>query len=72
MRKMYYNEKLEPIVEETIYFDFIVNALASTKNVLDLGECEANVIAVGDCAGDRPSNINNAIESAYDAANSFK
>ena len=63
---------VEPIGEETIYCDFIVNALASAKNVLDLGECEANVIAVGDCAGDRPSNINHAIESAYDAANSVK
>ena len=63
---------VEPIGEETIYCDFIVNALASTKNVLDLGDCEATVIAVGDCAGDRPSNINHAIESAYDAANSVK
>lgn len=63
---------VEPIGEETIYCDFIVNALASAKNKLDLGECEANVIAVGDCAGDRPSNISNAIRTAYDAANSVK
>ena len=63
---------VEPIGEETIHCDFIVNALASTRNVLDLGDYQGTVINVGDCAGERPSNINHAIESAYDAANSVK
>ena len=63
---------VEPIGEETIYCDFIVNALASAKNVLDLGDYQGNVISIGDCAGQRPSNISNAIRTAYDAANSVK
>ena len=37
-----------------------------------LAEGVVGYIAVGDCACDRPSNINHAIESSYDAANSVK
>lgn len=57
--------------EERIECDFVVNALASAKSVLDLPEMEGvTVIPVGDCAGDRPTTIEHAIKSAYDAANS--
>ena len=56
---------------DTISCDFVVNALASAKNTIDLEGIEANIIYVGDCAGDRPSNIDHAIKTAYDAANSI-
>lgn len=60
------------IGEETIACDFVVNALASTKNKIDLDGVEGiNVIAVGDVAGDRPTTIEHAIKTAYDAANSI-
>lgn len=60
------------VAEEKIVCDFVVNALASKKNTLDITVNEGTtVIAVGDCAGDRPSNIDHAIKSAYDAANSI-
>lgn len=51
--------------------DTIVNALASQKNKIDLEGVNANIVYVGDCGGERPSNIEHAIKSAYDAANSI-
>ncbi len=61
-----------PVKEEEIKCDFVVNALASAKNVLDLEGVEGvKVIPVGDCSGQRPSTIENAIKTAYDAANSI-
>lgn len=61
-----------PISEEKIYCDFVVNALASVKNKLNIELDESKkIIDVGDCLGDRPSNIDHAIKSAYDAANSI-
>ena len=51
--------------------DTIVNALASQKNKIDLEGVNANIVYVGDCGGERPSNIDHAIKSAYDAANSI-
>lgn len=65
------DENGNPTKEERIECDFIVNALASVKNVLDLDGVEnVKVLAVGDCSGARPSTIENAIKTAYDAANS--
>ena len=61
-----------PIKEEIIKADFVVNALASAKNVLDINESDKlHIIPVGDCSGERPSTIENAIKTAYDAANSI-
>ena len=57
--------------EEFIKADFVVNALASAKNKLDFEIENKNVIYVGDCFGERPSTIDNAIKTAYDAANSI-
>lgn len=59
------------IAEEIVKAHTIVNALASKKNTIDLEGVEANIIYVGDCAGDRPSTIEHAIKTAYDAANSI-
>jgi NADPH-dependent 2,4-dienoyl-CoA reductase/sulfur reductase-like enzyme len=56
---------------EEISCDFVVNALASAKNTISLDGIEANIIYIGDQAGARPSNIDNAIKTAYDAANSI-
>ena len=56
---------------DVIPCDFVVNALASAKNTIDLDGVDANILYVGDCAGDRPSNIDHAIKTAYDAANSI-
>ena len=57
--------------QETITSDFVVNALASQKNILDLEGASCKVIDVGDCSGSRPSTIENAVKTAYDAANSI-
>lgn len=57
--------------EEMIKCDVVVNALASKKNTIDLEGLKSNIIYVGDCAGDRPSNIEHAVKTAYDAANSI-
>lgn len=58
--------------EDFINCDVVVNALASVKNEIDLSSLtDANIIYVGDCAGDRPTNVEHAIKSAYDAANSI-
>ena len=59
------------ISEEKIYCDFVVNALASAKNTLVIEDETKKVIPIGDCLGDRPSNIDHAIKSAYDVANSI-
>lgn len=56
--------------EEFIACDFVVNALASVKNSFEL-EPSDKVIYIGDCEGERPSTIEHAIKTAYDAANSI-
>lgn len=58
------------VSDEFIEADVVVNALASTKNTIDLEGVKANILYVGDCSGDRPSTIEHAIKTAYDAANS--
>ena len=48
--------------------DFVVMAVGARKNLPDLSACPLPLHYIGDCAGDRPSNIDHAIKSAYDAA----
>ena len=55
-----------------IPYDTIVNALASQKNTIDLEGDEGNILYIGDCEGKRPSTIDHAIKTAYDAANSIR
>ena len=43
-------------------------AVGARKNLPDLSACPLPLHYIGDCAGDRPSNIDHAIKSAYDAA----
>ncbi|MCQ3035046.1 MAG: FAD-dependent oxidoreductase [Bacilli bacterium] len=57
--------------EELIKANTVVIALTSVKNVIDLEGIPANIIYVGDCGGERPSTIENAIKTGYDAANSI-
>ena len=56
---------------KTLKADYVVNALASKKVKLDVEGVKANVIFVGDCLDGAPCNIENAVKSAYDAANSL-
>ena len=80
------NTKLEEITENsitvttkegdeskttTIPADFVVMAVGAKKNLPDLDGVTVPVHYVGDCAGERPSNINHAVESAYDVANAL-
>lgn len=51
--------------------DFIVMAVGAKKNLPELEGCNVPVHYVGDCAGERPSNMNHAVESAYDVANAL-
>ena len=51
--------------------DFVVMAVGAKKNLPELKDCDIPVHYVGDCAGERPSNIEHAIKSAYDAANAL-
>ena len=48
--------------------DFVVMAVGARKNLPDLSACPLPLHYIGDCAGERPSNIDHAIKSAYDAA----
>ncbi len=56
------------IGHELIEADTIVNALSSVKVLPDLDAVTKEIYYVGDCQGDRPSNIEHAIKSAYDVA----
>ena len=51
--------------------DFVIMAVGARKVLPQLAECSVPVHYVGDCAGERPSNIDHAIKSAYDAANAI-
>ena len=48
--------------------DFVVMAVGARKNLPELSACPLPLHYIGDCAGERPSNIDHAIKSAYDAA----
>ena len=48
--------------------DFVVMAVGAKKNVVELNNCTLPIHYVGDCAGERPSNIDRTIKSAYDVA----
>ncbi len=52
--------------EEFIEADTIINALSSVKVLPDLDGIDKKIHFVGDCAGERPSNIDHAIKSAFD------
>lgn len=81
----YVNTKLEEITKNTVVLtttkaegetetvtldaDFVVMAVGAKKNLPEIKTAGANVHYVGDCAGDRPSNIDHAVKSAYDIAN---
>ena len=43
--------------------------IPAKKQLPDMGSCSVPLHYVGDCAGERPSNIEHAIKSAYDTAN---
>ena len=64
-------DNLEIDYQDTITGDVIINALASHKEHIDLEGVEAHISYIGDCRADSPCNIDNAIKSAYDAANSI-
>lgn len=66
------DENYNPVGEIDIPCDTIVNALASQKNTIDLEGVEGNILYIGDCEGERPSTIDHAIKTAYDAANSIR
>lgn len=51
--------------------DFVVMAVGARKQLPDLKDCPLPIHYVGDCSGERPSNIEHAIKSAYDAANAL-
>lgn len=53
----------------TIPADFVVLAIGAKKLLPDMENCSVPLHYVGDCAGDRPSNIEHAVKSAYDTAN---
>lgn len=57
--------------ETKVCGDTIVTALTSTKNVFDAEGIEEKVLYVGDCLIGAPCSIENAIKTAYDAANSL-
>ena len=61
----------ENITTQTIPADFVVMAVGARKNLPDMEGVTVPVHYVGDCAGDRPSNINHAVESAYEVANNL-
>ena len=66
------DENNNPVGEIDIPCDTIVNALASQKNTIDLAGVEGNILYIGDCEGERPSTIDHAIKTAYNAANSIR
>lgn len=51
--------------------DFVVMAVGAKKQALTLEGCKVPVHYVGDCGGERPSNIEHAVKSAYDTANAI-
>lgn len=53
----------------TIPADFVVLAIGAKKQLPDMENCTVPLHYVGDCAGERPSNIEHAVKSAYDTAN---
>lgn len=55
----------------TIPADFVVMAVGAKKQLPDMEGCPVPVHYIGDCGGERPSNIDHAIKSAYDAANAL-
>ena len=63
-------EKTEEAQTSTVEIksDFVVMAVGARKNLPDLSACPLPLHYIGDCAGERPSNIDHAIKSAYDAA----
>lgn len=64
--------KYVKVGEDFVKCDMVVNALASAKNTIDLSSLsDSDIYYVGDCEGDRPTNIEHAIKSAYDVANSI-
>lgn len=55
--------------EVVIDCDYVVMAVGSVKNVLDVEGVTTNIQYVGDCSGERTAAIAEAIRSAYHAAN---
>lgn len=51
--------------------DFVVMAVGARKHLPELEGCNVPVHYVGDCEGERPSNIDHAVKSAYDVANAL-
>lgn len=51
--------------------DFVVMAVGARKQLPELAGCNVPVHYIGDCEGERPSNIDHAIKSAYDVANAL-
>ena len=43
-------------------------SLYAAKRIPELSDCPLPLHYIGDCAGERPSNIDHAIKSAYDVA----
>lgn len=58
----------EKTSEVTVPSDFVVMAVGAKKNVPSFENCPLPLHYIGDCAGERPSNIEHAVKSAYDAA----
>lgn len=56
------------VSEEFIEADTIVNALSSVKVIPCVDGINVPIHYIGDCGGQRPSNIENAVKSAYDCA----
>ncbi|ORX47595.1 hypothetical protein BCR36DRAFT_584691 [Piromyces finnis] len=82
--KQYVNTKVNEIKDNTIYAtnttdntdieikaDTIINALGSKKNSFDETGITVPLFYVGDCSGERTSDIASAIRSAYKTANSI-
>ncbi len=63
-------EDTEPKTFE-IPADFVVMAVGARKQLPNLKDCPLPIHYVGDCSGERPSNIEHAIKSAYDTANAL-
>lgn len=51
--------------------NFVVMAVGARKQLPEMSDCPVPVHYVGDCGGERPSNIDHAVKSAYDAANAL-
>lgn len=57
--------------EVVIDCDYVVMAVGSVKNVLDVEGVTTNIQYVGDCSGEKTAAIAEAIRSAYHAANAI-